>query len=139
LIRLKPRFRDLPKSSKEVFPLNDLSQALTIGLLGMGLTFAALALLLLVIVALNRVLSAPRIAARETQAVRPATSAAHAGERELEEEEIAVAIAIALSHLRSLDICRAGLGARLEAGRGRWWGPTSLKPPIKASIHRERS
>lgn len=116
--------------------MNELSQAIAIILLGMGLTLAALALLLLVIFVLNRMLSAQPVVARETQATRPAVSAARASERELEEEEVAAAIAIALSHLRSLDICRAGLGARLEAGRGRWWGPTSLKPPIKASIYR---
>ncbi len=119
--------------------MNELSQAITIGLLGMGLTLAVLALLLLVIFALNRLLSAQSVTAHETQAARPASSAVRASERELEEEEVAVAIAIALSHLRSLDICRAGLGARLEAGHGRWWSPTSLKPPIKVSIYRGRS
>jgi sodium pump decarboxylase gamma subunit len=107
--------------------MNDLLvQGLTISALGLGLTFAALGLFILVIVALRGLFTPrPKAAARPAErgeAGKPTTEpAARAPSRDTEGQEIAAAILIALSHLRSHDICESGLGQALQAGRGPWW------------------
>ena len=97
-------------------------QGLSISVLGLGLTFAALGLFILVMVVLQRLfrLRPPASVEREPEAL-PAGSAL-ARDTEAEAAERAAAIAVALSHLRSLEICQSGLGEALEAGRGPWWG-----------------
>ena len=93
--------------------MNLLWQGLTIGLLWLGLTFAAVGLFILAMVLLKRLF--PEAPKAEEQLVTSGLSPAS------DEEEIAAAIAVALSHLWSLEICRGRLGEALEAGRGRWW------------------
>lgn len=96
-------------------------QGLTISLIGMGLTFAALGLLILAMILLERF--APNQPKRsDKERSEPAeTLAVNSLAQRSEEEEIAAAIAVALAHMRSLDICQSGLGSTLEAGPGAWW------------------
>lgn len=96
-------------------------QGLLISAIGMGLTFAALGLLILAMILLERF--APDQPKRsDNERSEPAESLAVSSlARRSEEEEIAAAIAVALAHLRSLDICQSGLGSTLEAGPGAWW------------------
>ena len=99
--------------------MNPISQGLSISVTGLALTFAALVLFILCMVALQRLFRPKLPVTTEHEpgwapiATRPA--------RNMEDQEIAAAIAIALSQLRSLEICRSGLGDTLETGRGRWW------------------
>ncbi len=93
-------------------------QGLSLSALGMGLTFAALGLLIAAMVALERIFRTRRLIPDE----RPPEElpVANSLARDTQEEETVVAIAVALAHLRSLDMCRSGLGEALEAGRGPW-------------------
>lgn len=100
------------------------TQGLIISGFGLGLTFAALGLFILVILGLQRL-----FAARPAKPAEPAESApAPASSRDSEAEEIAAAICLALSHLRALEICESGLGQTLETGRGPWWRPAAGAP-----------
>ncbi len=93
-------------------------QGLGLSALGMGLTFAALGLLILAMVALERIFRTRRLIPEERSPEQ--MPAANSGARDMQEEETVVAIAVALAHLRSLDMSRSGLGEALEAGRGPW-------------------
>jgi len=92
-------------------------QGLTISLIGMGLTFAALGLLILVMVLLERLTRHQTVpsATRQTQPVASPPA------RPTADEDVVAAIVIALAQVRSLDICRSGLGSTLEVGPGPWW------------------
>lgn len=107
--------------------MNDLVlQGLTLSALGLGLTFAALGVFILVIVGLQRAFAArPAAPAAPEPAPSPGASA-----RDSEAEEVAAAICIALSHLRALEICESGLGEALERGRGAWWQPAASTPTV---------
>jgi sodium pump decarboxylase gamma subunit len=86
-------------------------QGLQVSVLGMGLTFAALGLLILAMMALERLFRIHEEAdSVEVTAVSPA-----------EEDEVAVAIAVALNYLHARDRDTSDLGANLKAGRGAWW------------------
>ncbi len=93
-------------------------QGLSLSALGIGLTFAALGLIILAMVMLERIFRTRRLIPEERspEAMPVASSLA----RDMQEEETVVAIAVALAHLRSLDLCRSGLGEALESGRGPW-------------------
>ncbi len=93
-------------------------QGLRLSALGMGLTFAALGVLIVAMVALERIFRTRRLIPDE----RPPEElpVANSLARDTQEEETVVAIAAALAHLRSLDMSRSGLGEALEAGRGPW-------------------
>jgi len=99
--------------------LDPITQGLSISLMGLALTFAALALFILCMVMLQR-LFRPKPPASASPAADK-TPRATEPSRGLEEPEIAAAVVVALSQLRSLEICRSGLGDALEDGRGRWW------------------
>ena len=99
-----------------------LTQGLVISALGLGLTFAALGVFIVVILGLQRAF-APRPSQPAPAAPPPAAPSADA--RDTEGEEIAAAIVIALSHLRSQELCESGLGEALTAGRGPWWRPVT--------------
>lgn len=86
-------------------------QGLQVSVLGMGLTFAALGLLILTMMVLERLF---RVREEADSAEVAAVSTA-------EEDEVAVAIAVALNHLQARDQDTSDLGAKLEAGRGAWW------------------
>ena len=91
------------------------NQGLEISVLGMGLTFAALGLLILLMVLLERLFRPKPAAAVEPPLLTDPVAA------QTEEEEIAAAIGIALIYLQTQANERAALGSRLEAGRGAWW------------------
>ncbi len=87
-------------------------QGLTISVMGMGLTFAVLVVLIVTVTLLKRVFPGqvqPSVS-HESNETEPAT-----------EEEIAAAIAVALLYLRAADSHPGNLGATLEAGPGPWW------------------
>lgn len=96
-----------------------LIKGLEISFLGMGLTFAALGLLILTMILLERGFRPKQAAADKPVATAPVVEAAAAGQ---EDEEIAAAIGVALAYLRHKQAKgRASLGETLTAGRGRWW------------------
>ena len=98
--------------------MNVIWQGLSLSVLGLGLTFAALGLLILAMVALERIFrTRPLIPEGRSPEEMPAASSSA---RDMGEEETVVAIAVALAHLRSLDMSRSGLGEALEAGPGPW-------------------
>ena len=99
--------------------MNPILQRLNLTALGQTLTFAALGLFILVIVVLERVFRARPLIPEEHEPREASIDSTLP--QDTENEEVAAAITIALSHLRSLDICRSGLGSTLEAGRGAWW------------------
>lgn len=90
-----------------------IKQGLEVSALGMGLTFAALGLLILTMMALERLFRVPE-SEEEVEAEITAVSPG-------EENEIAIAIAVALSQLQTTGSETAEIGKNLEAGRGAWW------------------
>jgi len=98
--------------------MNAIWQGLSLSALGIGLTFAALGLLILAMLALERIFRTRRLIPEERSPEEMPIASSSA--RDMREEEIVVAIAVALAHLRSLDMDRSGLGEALEAGRGPW-------------------
>jgi sodium pump decarboxylase gamma subunit len=106
--------------------MNNIEQGLAIMVAGLSLTFSVLAILIGVIVALQRLFpvykgsnTAEREAA-ERQAVSPSA-------RDTSADEIAVAITVALAHLYSHELCRSNLGKSLETGHGPWWTASRLE------------
>ena len=98
--------------------MNDIWQGLSLSVLGMGLTFAALGLLILAMFLLERIFRTRRLIPEERSPEEPPPASTSA--RDMREEEVVAAIAIALAHLRSLDMSRSGLGESLEEGHGPW-------------------
>jgi sodium pump decarboxylase gamma subunit len=98
--------------------MNAIGQGLSLSVMGMGLTFAALGLLILAMVMLERIFRTRRLIPEERSPEE--APAASSLTRDMREEETVVAIAVALAHLRSLDMERSGLGEALEAGPGPW-------------------
>ena len=96
-------------------------QGLTISVMGLGLTFLALGLLILTMFLLERLTRSKGQPAGPDEAVPKERSPISTLDRDTQAEEVAAAIAVALAHFRSLDICRSGLGLRLDAGHGAWW------------------
>ncbi len=91
-------------------------QGLTISVVGMGLTFAVLVVLILTITLLKHFL--PGSGRSETE---PDKKLAVSRPPPDTDEEIAAAIAVALLHLRAADSHPGDLGATLEAEHGPWW------------------
>ena len=96
-------------------------QGLMISVMGMGLTFLALGLLILTMILLERF---------SRSSVEPPVPDGTAPKEEpssgvptqnTEDEEIAAAIAVALARKRSLNVGQGSLGATLEVGPGAWW------------------
>jgi sodium pump decarboxylase gamma subunit len=98
--------------------LNAIWQGLSLSALGIGLTFAALGLLILAMFMLERIFRTRRLIPEERSPEE--MPVANSLARDTQEEEIVVAIAVALAHLRSLDMRRSELGEALEAGPGPW-------------------
>ncbi len=93
-------------------------QGLGLSVLGIGLTFAALGLVILAIIWLQRVFPpAPAASGERETAEVPAIHVPV----ESPEEEIVAAIAAALAYLRSEKAGASALGVALQAERGRWW------------------
>lgn len=100
----------------------NLGQGLAIMIMGLGITFTALALFIGIILLLEW-LFPPKSEVEEIEEelaaeVRPVISQM---ERDTTDEEIAAAIFIALAHLYSYELCRSKLGDALTDGRGAWW------------------
>ncbi|MEK7442957.1 MAG: OadG family protein [Chloroflexota bacterium] len=93
--------------------MSEITQGLIISALGLGITFAALTLIIIVISLLKRIFPS-------TEEGKDEIETASAGVEASEEEEVAAAIAVALSRIRSLPHHNE-LGASLESGRGAWW------------------
>lgn len=106
--------------------MGDIGQGLTLSIIGMTVTFAALGLLILSIFILGRLFRTRPLDSdkkEEPQERQVVSSLA----RDTEEEEVVAAIAVALAHVHSLDISRSGLGVALESGRGPWWAMSQLQ------------
>jgi Na+-transporting methylmalonyl-CoA/oxaloacetate decarboxylase gamma subunit len=94
-----------------------LIRGLEISLIGMGLTFAALGLLIGTMVLLERLFRPASATVEKRPRLPPSPT------REVsEEEEIAAAIAIALAYFERGESEGNSLGATLELGRSQWWG-----------------
>jgi len=92
-----------------------LKQGLEISLIGMGLTFAVLGLLVLMMMLLER-------SFRRAPAVEPERRRAAASKKAgTHEDEIVVAIGVAVTLLQELERDQAGLGSTLGTGHGAWW------------------
>ncbi len=95
-------------------------QGVSISVMGMGLTFVTLGLLILTTSLLKRFSPGETQLPVSNETAPDEKPAVNAAGQDTE-EEIAVAIAVALTHLRSADVHYGDLGATLEAGRGPWW------------------
>ncbi len=96
-------------------------QGLMISVMGMGTTFAALGLLILTMILLDRFSrlgAQPPVHDEAAPDKKPLVSPPAP---DTEDEEIAAAIAVALTYLRAADTYHGHLGVTLEAGRGPWW------------------
>ena len=113
------------------------AQGLTLSIIGMAITFAALGLLILIIVVLNRLFRPRPLVSDEEELGQ--TQTLNSSVEDTEDEEIVAAIAVVLA-LRSLDVSRRGLGAALEVGRGPWWVMRKLQqhPSDTLTSHRRR-
>ncbi len=94
-------------------------QGLQLSAMGISLTFAALGLLIVAMIVLERLFRTRELVPEERGPEETPVVSTLA--RDTEDEEIVAAITVALAHLRSLEICRGGLGTALEAGHGGWW------------------
>ena len=98
-------------------------------LLGLTLTFSGLGLLVLIIMALERIFrQRPLVPDEPSPADKPQADTLT---RDSTEEECVAAIAVALTHLLQMERSQGRLGAALEAGRGPWWRarpPSPIQP-----------
>ncbi len=93
--------------------MSEITQGLIVSAFGLGITFAALTLIIVVISLLKRIFGSSEEAEEEIETASASVEAS-------DEEEVAAAIAIALSQIRSLPH-HSELGASLESGHGAWW------------------
>lgn len=115
-----------------------LKQGLQISAIGMGLTFAALVLLILVMVLLERIFR-PRDTAAGSEPVEPTRAATLTPPPPA--EEMAIAAAAAVAYLRRREQAAGQLGDLLDHGRGAWWraGQTRLASrPAQKNRQRRR-
>ena len=96
--------------------MDQILAGLTLSVLGITVTFAAMGLVVLLIVLLKHYATAPPGATREAEV--PLIQSTQAAET----EEIVAAIAVALAHLRALESAQSELGSGLMNGPGTWWG-----------------
>jgi len=108
-------------------------QGITLFVIGMALLFAAMGLLILVMVVLERVFrTRPLVTAKqEPEESETVSKLAPA----IEDEQVVAAIAVALAQLRSLDLGRSGLGEALEGGRGSWWTAGQIRQRQATAPH----
>ena len=99
--------------------MNDIVPGVLMLIIGMAFLFLAMALLILVMVLLERIFRTRKLVPDQQEPGEIETVSRHA--RDTGDEEIVAAIALALTHLRSLELGRSGLGTTLEAGHGSWW------------------
>jgi sodium pump decarboxylase gamma subunit len=98
--------------------LNPMMQGLTVGVMGIGITFAALGLIILVMIVLQRLFIQPQAAPSQDE-----IGTTHAVEAAAlpQEEEVVAAIGAALAYMRTAESVRGGLGSSLGAESGVWW------------------
>jgi sodium pump decarboxylase gamma subunit len=98
--------------------LNPMMQGLTVGVMGIGITFAALGLIILVMIVLQRLFVQPHAAASQDE-----IGTTHAVEAPglPQEEEVVAAIGAALAYMRAAESARGGLGSSLGVESGAWW------------------
>ena len=108
---------------------NVIVQGLILSVVGMGLTFLALGILILVMVLLDR-LFRDKTETRSGEAEPTEKAAVSSLVRDTADEEVVAAIAVALAQVRSLELCEVGLGSTLEQAPSRWWqtGRTQQSP-----------
>lgn len=101
---------------------DQIMQGLQISLIGMGLTFFSLVILVLIMILLDRLFrSNGRASASEIGSGLQAKGSVVPKERDVLEEEIAVAIAVALACLGLQVADRGSLGDTLAEEKGAWW------------------
>lgn len=101
---------------------DQIMQGLQISLIGMGLTFFSLVILVLIMILLDRLFrSNGRASASEIRSGLQAKGSVVPKERDALEEEIAVAIAVALACLGLQVADRGSLGDTLAEEKGAWW------------------
>ena len=93
--------------------------------MGLGITFGALAIFIGVMVLLQRLFPAETQDAEEPEVPERQTVSSLA--RDTSEEEIAAAITLALAHLYSHEFHPDDLGNTLRAGCGPWWTAGQLE------------
>lgn len=96
--------------------MNSILEGVSLSIAGISVTFAALGLLILTMIVLERAFRhrSPQVSDEE--------KLEDMLERYTEDdEEVAAAIAVALAYLRSLETGQSELGTALEAGHGSWW------------------
>ncbi|MBN1372070.1 MAG: OadG family protein [Anaerolineaceae bacterium] len=99
----------------------DFSAGLQVSLLGLIITFVALGVFILIILALKTLFPAER-AAKKSAAVQQAALVEASVETEDDEGEVVAVIAAALAYARVGQSNRsASLGSLLQEGRGSWW------------------
>lgn len=111
-------------------------EGLGLSLMGITVTFAALGLLALVMVVLERLFRDRPFRPKEEELEDRAMGSTLA--RDTSEEEVVAAIAVALAHLHALDLGRSGLGTTLESGRGSWWMMGKIQQRSANSSHRKQ-
>lgn len=100
--------------------MSNIEQGLGIMVLGLGITFSALAIFIGIILLLQRLFPAEQ-AAEGKQEKGTDQPAIGLSARDTTEEEIAAAITVALAQLYSHELCRSNLGVTLEQGHSPWW------------------
>jgi len=93
--------------------VTEITQGLIVSAFGLGITFAALTFVIIVISLLKRIF-------QPKEEVEVKFETASSGVEADEEEEVAAAIVAALNQIRSSPH-PITLGAALESGRGAWW------------------
>jgi Na+-transporting methylmalonyl-CoA/oxaloacetate decarboxylase gamma subunit len=99
--------------------LSNLVYGLGIMIMGLVITFGALAIFIGAILLLKRLF--PSRGKVEAEADLVEGQAFNSPERDTTEAEVVAAIAVALAYLQSNERCRNGLGAALEDQRSPWW------------------
>ena len=94
-------------------------QGIVLFVIGMAFLFAAMGVLILAMIVLERLFRTRKLVPEEQEPGERQTVSRHG--RDTADEEVVAAIALALAHLRSLDISRSGLGTALEVGHSSWW------------------
>lgn len=118
--------------------MSAVAQGVVLLVVGMTFLFAAMGLLILAILVLERLFRTRKLVPEQREPGEKETVSRHA--RDTVDEEVVAAIALALAHLRSLDISRSGLGAALEVGRGPWWNLGQIRQhPLDAMSPRRAS
>jgi Na+-transporting methylmalonyl-CoA/oxaloacetate decarboxylase gamma subunit len=100
-------------------------QGIWISIVGLGILFGAMGLLIVVMMLLERLSPGQPHGLPEAETIEDSDRT--------DREEVAAAIAVALAHLRAQAFSQDNLGSTLDAGPGQWWlagrGGQSPTPP----------